>query len=499
MHSHPHLYEINARLFLRRLGGKYRRTLTLATVPDDEWRLLAQLGFDLVWLMGVWQRSFGSRKKALQHPALRLDYDKALPDWQDEDVAGSPYAVYAYTLDSALGEPEELPQLREKLNRLGLRLIVDFVPNHLAYDHPWVLSHPEWFVRGKEADARANPDWFFSPAQGVYLAHGRDPYFPPWTDTAQMNFHSTDLRHALINEMLRIAEVADGVRCDMAMLVLNDVFGQIWGKVVSDFPRPATEFWSEAIERVKQQKPDFLFLAEAYWGLEWKLQTFGFDFTYDKTLYDRLRHSTPSEIRAHLRAEKLYQQRSIRFIENHDEPRAVTAFGQERSLAAAVVMATVPGLRLFHDGQLEGRRIRVPVQLAREPDEAVDAEIMEFYQRLLTACRAPAFHEGEWSLLEVIPAGTGNESHHNLLAWCWRYAAQFKVVVVNYSPNPAQGRLKLPPLETKGKIILRGELSDRILTQNAGELMNPGLYLDLSPWQACIFDTVFISERVSEG
>ena len=382
-------------MFLRRMSEKYRRSLTIATVPEEEWQLLASRGFDLVWLMGVWQRSSGSRRQALLESALRQEYDKALPGWVDEDVAGSPYAVYSYRLDPALGEPGELASLKSKLNRQGLGLILDFVPNHLAVDHPWTFSYPERFVQGKDADVRNHPDWFFSPERGIHLAHGRDPNFPPWSDTVQLNFYSTDLRQSLTDELLRIAEVSDGVRCDMAMLAFNDVFEKVWGEVVKGYPRPETEFWTDAITKTRQQRPDFLFLAEAYWGLEKKLQEKGFDFTYDKALYDLLRYSNSNEIRSYLMKDELYQRHSAHFIENHDEPRAVTALGRERSLMAAVIMATIPGLRLFHDGQLEGRRTRLPVQLVREPQENVDSEIMQFYARLLEIGKAPAFHDGD--------------------------------------------------------------------------------------------------------
>lgn len=489
MRQHPHLYEVNARLFIRRVCEKYRRALTLASVPEQEWRLLTRRGFDLVWLMGVWRRSPGARQQALLDSALRREYDQALPGWTTEDVAGSPYAVYAYSLDPVLGEQRELAQLKSKLNRQGLGLLLDFVPNHLACDHPWTFSHPERFVQGSEADARTHPDWFFSPCRGIYLAHGRDPNFLPWADTVQVNFYSTDLRQALINELLRISEVADGVRCDMAMLALNEIFEQLWGEAVKEYSRAEMEFWAEAIGQVKQRRPDFLFLAEAYWGLERKLQQMGFDFTYDKPLYDRLRFSTPDDIRSHLVVDDLYQRRSVRFIENHDEPRAVIAFGRERSLAAAVVLATVPGLRLFHDGQLEGRCICLPIQLVREPEEVTDPEIMQFYERLLAVCNASAFHEGAWGLIETSQAREGNESHHNLLAWFWRYAEQFKTVVVNYSPNPAQGWLKLPlPRDTIERLVFRDEMAGTKYIRDPNRVSSQGLYLDLGPWQAHILD-----------
>lgn len=489
--------------------------MTLATIPEEEWQLLARRGFDFFWFMGVWQRSPGARQEALRNQHLRQEFDQALSGWTEEDVTGSPYAVYTYTLDPTLGNPDDLAQLKAKLNRLGISLILDFVPNHLAFDHLWTLSHPGWFVRVDEAEAHAHPDWYFSPVADIYLAHvkdpnfppwtenieidfravdlahGRDPYSPPWTDTAQVNFNSNDLRQAMIDELLKIAEVADGVRCDMAMLALNDVFGQIWGDVTGDYPRPRTEFWTQAIERVKQKRPDFLFIAEAYWGLERRLQKLGFDYTYDKVLYDRLHFSSSSEIRGHLAIDHLYQPHSVHFIENHDEPRAVTALGRERSLAAAIVIATIPGLRFFQDGQFEGKRIRVPVQLVREPKEIVDSQIMQFYERLLAISAAPAFHEGDWKLIEVNQAWAGNESHHSLLAWMWQYQKQYKIVVVNYSAVQAQGRLRLSlPEVTTDKCTFRDELNGEIYVRDLNEVRNQGLYIDLRPYHSHLLDTV---------
>jgi len=489
MRHHPHLYELNARVFLARLSEKHRRILTLATIPEEEWQFLASKGFDLVWLMGVWERSPGARHRALLDPYLRQEYDSALPGWTEEDVAGSPYAIYAYELDHALGAPEELPQLKARLNHLGLRLMLDFVPNHLALDHPWTLSNPHRFVRGSEKDFRSHPDWFFSPNGRIYLAHAKDPNFPPWTDSVQVNFRSPDLREALINELLRISEVADGVRCDMAMLALNHVFKEIWGNTVKDGVEPQTEFWSEAISRVKRFHPDFLFLAEAYWGLERELQSLGFDFTYDKVFYDLLRFSTPKEIRSHLAIDNAYQRHSARFIENHDEPRAVGAFGLQRSLAAVVVMATSPGLRFFHDGQLEGRSIRIPIQLVREPEEPANHEIIKFYDRLLAICSAPAFHEGEWIQGEARQKSAAPETHLNLLSSFWRYGQQLKLVVVNYSPNPAQGWLKLPlQFKTAERIVLLDEWTGLTAIYNAKGVQNQGLHMDLGPWQARMMD-----------
>lgn len=485
MRRNPHLYEINAGVFLWRLSQKYGHAFTLGVVPELEWRALARHGFDLVWLMGVWQRSPAARQQALQNLDLRRQYDEVLPGWTERDVGGSPYAIYAYRLDEAMGREAELAKLKSVLNRLGLGLVLDFVPNHLALDHPWTLSHPDWFVRGTQSEVSAHPDWFYSHDGEVYLAHGKDPYFPPWTDTVQVNFFSTGLRQALVDELLRIAEVADGVRCDVAMLALSDVFEGIWGRLVKD-SRPETEFWTEAIARVKHKHPEFVFIAEVYWGLEKKLQQLGFDFVYDKVLYDCLRFSTPTEIRRYLAADDIPWRRA-RFIENHDELRAVAAFGRERSLAAAVVLATLPGLRLFHDGQQEGRKVRLPVQLRRESDEAVDSELAGFYSRLLDISNAPAFHEGEWGLLDVYPVWEGDGSSNSLLAWSWKHKGRLEVVAVNYSPYRSQARLKLPLISSQ-EVCCRDKLTGSILKEEPEEVRGQGLHVDLEPWRACILD-----------
>lgn len=483
MRDNPHLYELNARVFLRRLRDKHARPLRLATVPEEEWESLAQMGFDLVWFMGIWQRSEGSRQKALHDPDLRRLYDLALAAWTEEDVAGSPYAVHEYRLDSNLGGEGELGQLRAKLNRHGLGLVVDFIPNHLAFDHAWTLRHPTRLVSGTSEQVSSHADWFFTPDGATYLAHGRDPNFPPWTDTVQLNLYSADLRQALIDELVKIAEVADGVRCDMAMLALNRVFEQVWGPLVRHCPPPETEFWADAIGHVKRQRPDFVFLAEAYWGLERELQGMGFDYTYDKGLYDRLRFSAPDEIRRYLEADCLYQRRSARFIENHDEPRAAAAFGPQRGRAAAAVVATLPGLRLFHDGQLEGRQVRLPVQLVREPDEAVDPDTVRFYDRLLAVSNQTVFHEGEWTLMAP-PAG---DSGSGLLAWVWRLAREAKVVVVNYSSGRERGWVKLPAApQGRERVALRDELTGKTYASEQAGVPADGLHVDLGPWQACV-------------
>lgn len=446
MRRHPHVLEINAWLFVRRLSRKYGKTLTLVSIPETEWKRIAGQGFDAVWLMGVWQRSPGSRDKALHEPALRRAYDAVLPDWKPEDIAGSPYAVYAYEIDGRLGRPGDLEKLRSHLNRAGLKLILDFVPNHLALDHPAALTHPEYFIEGNPEDAKKNPGLFFQTAGGRLLAHGKDPFFDAWSDSVQINFFSEAAREFLTDELLKIAGSADGVRCDMAMLGLNAVFAKTWGRFISPV-LPEKEFWAHAVHRVKHHFRDFVFMAEVYWDREWELQQLGFHFTYDKKLYDRLLHGLPEPVLGHLHAEAHYQEKSVRFIENHDERRAAEIFGPEKSRAAAVIMSTVPGMRFFYDGQMQGRKLRLPVQLGREPEEQPDPEMESFYERLLDWTRHEALHEGKWHLLKTEP--------HQLLAWCWQYKKDCKIVIVNYWGGNIHGKVRLLPLSGHEEIEVR--------------------------------------------
>src|SRR5579862_3557881 len=188
LRNHPHLYEINTWAWLEKLSARAGRTITLAEVPDTEWDTLARLGFDAVWLMGVWKRSEEARRIALEKaatPGGAEQYDRALPGWKPSDIVASPYAVAAYVPDARIGTWESLDELRAKLHARGMALFLDFVGNHTALDHPWVRQHPEFYVQGTQRDFECAPSDYFEAdtALGkVYIARGRDPYFPPWKD-----------------------------------------------------------------------------------------------------------------------------------------------------------------------------------------------------------------------------------------------------------------------------------------------------------------------------
>ncbi len=477
--KYPVIYEINTWVWLQELSRRFQFQVTLETVPAEEWDRLGALGADAVWLMGVWERSPEGTLIARQLPVLLAEYQKALPDFILQDIVGSPYCICQYSVDSRLGGPAGLAVAREKLGQRGLLLLLDFVPNHVAPDHPWVLQHPEYFIQGSSDDLLTNPSEFFA-AGGPVIACGRDPFFPPWTDTAQLNAFNPGLRRAAASTLLSVAEQCDGVRCDMAMLLINRIFEKTWKERAGKCP--TSEYWQEMISSVRRQFPDFLFIAEAYWDLEWELQQQGFDYCYDKRLYDRLVHDNAESVRLHLLAALAYQGRLLRFIENHDEPRAAVTFTAAQSRTAALIVGTLPGARLFHEGQLEGWRTKLPVQLGRRPVEPEDKELQAFYFRLLEVIHGTAFHDGEWQPCER-GGWPDNPSYLNLIPWCWKYREERFLIVANWSNSSVQGRVQLPWPELSGgpwhlTDLFRGEVYFR----NGNELRNPGLYVGLDPW-----------------
>jgi len=172
----------------------------------------------------------------------------------------------------------------------------------------------------------------------------------------------------------------------------------------------------------------------------------------------------------------------VRFLENHDEPRAAATFSGPRHRAAALVTATLPGARLFHEGQLEGRRVQVPVFLARRPAEPVDIELNGFYKDLLRGLRAGEFFQGRWQLCER-SGWPDNVSYLNLIAWCWQQDAARCLIVVNLSDMQSQGLVSVPWTDLADhEWLLRDLITGVEYRRNGSQMLKTGLYVDLEPW-----------------
>jgi len=482
------LYEINTRCWLRRLSDAAGSPVSLANVPDSELAGWQKLGFTHIWLMGVWTTGPRSRAEALKSPDLLRAYSQVLPAWTELDVAGSPYAIADYQVPVGLGGEAGLKELRKRLADRGIKLLLDFVPNHLGLDHLWATEQPELFVQGP---TEAPGTFRRETRQGTrWLAHGKDPYFPPWTDTIQLDYRRAPTRAAMTSLLQSVADRCDGVRCDMAMLILNDVFAKTWERFATPEPAPTPEFWAAAISAVKQTHPGFFFLAEAYWGLEHRLQQLGFDCTYDKALYDGLVSRDGAGVQRHLSGlSPEYVAASAHFLENHDEPRIASILSPAEQRSAALTILGLPGMRFLHEGQLSGARRRVPVQLGRSPVETAQPEIEALYQQLLRALPTTAVGKGTGRLLTPRAAWPGNPTAANFVVVQWQKSPpDFDLVVANLAPHRSQCYAPLA-IETLARHnwSMKDLLGPEEYKRDGEDLQTQGLYLDVPAHAGQVF------------
>jgi glycosidase len=493
---YPSLYLVNTRVYLNERGRALGRAATLDDIPDAFLDQILAWGFDWVWFLGIWQTGPSAREVSRTNPDWQAEFREQLHDLKEEDITGSPFAVQNYTPSTDFGGKEALLRLRERLSSRGLRLMLDFVPNHTAPDHPWRFAHPEFYVRGSEDDLVRDPHGHVrlrTRNGDMVFARGRDPYFPAWADTLQLNYRHPGLRAAMIQTLKTIGELSDGVRCDMAMLVLPGIFANTWGHASwpeSGVEAVDTSFWAEAVPQVREAHPGFVFMAEVYWDREWELQQEGFDYTYDKRLYDRLRAGQARVILEHLWADGEFQRRSTRFLENHDEPRAASTFPWPVHQAAAVVAFLVPGMRLFHEGQFDGRQVRASMHLGRRPEETPVPEVRAFYGRLLEVLKRPEVRDGRWQLRDCRPAWGDNPTWTNFLAYTWEGDNRRLLAVVNYSPIQSQCYIHLPSDLHGRKVTLRDLMGLTQYERHGDELISRGLYLDVAPWGYHVFEVI---------
>jgi glycosidase len=483
--KYPSLYQINTRVWLTELSPDRGRRATLDDIPDDALDRFAEMGFDWVWFLSVWQTGVLAQQVSRENPAFLRDFRETLPDLREEDIAGSGFAIANYRVHPDLGGDTALKRLRKRLQKRSLKLMLDFVPNHMGPDHHWVEEHSDYFLSGSENDLEMYPQNFTRVKRkegDLILAYGRDPYFTGWPDTLQLDYSNPSAIEAMTSELLRISTQCDGVRCDMAMLILPEVFERTWGRRVQSF-------WPKAISAVREKLPDFCFMAEVYWDMEWDLQQLGFDYTYDKRLYDRLSEGHARPIREHFFAGPDYQDKLARFLENHDEPRAASTFGLEKHKAAAVITFSSPGLRFFHQGQFEGKKKRISPHLVRGPEEQVNDDLQTFYFKLLNVLKKSVFRYGNWRLLECVPAWPGNETWDAFLAFAWDgTSGERMLVVVNFAPFNSQCFVKLSTSGFAGRQVeFKDLMSEAVYGRDGNDLSSRGLFVDMHGWGYHIF------------
>lgn len=480
--KYPLIYEINTRVWLKELSQLHKNPITLSNIPISEVQKWADYNFNAIWLMGIWSVGKKGETIARNHLGLQKEYTKSNPNWKTEDILSSPYSIQAYDINPEIGTRTGLQKFKNILLEYDIQLILDFVPNHTALDHSWVNSHPEYYVQVPRDVYELAPENYYQVGQDKIFAYGRDPYFPPWTDTLQLNYGNPKLQDAMISELKSIAKISNGVHCDMAMLVLKNIYNQVWGSISGEMIH---EFWDRAIKEVKAEYPDFQFIAEAYWDKEWELQQLGFDFTYDKRFYDRIKRSDVKGLYNHLNADLSFQEKLVRFIENHDEERAALSMDGFQKVAAMITLTSM-GMRLIHDGQMEGRKIKLPVQLVNRTQEPVNHEIKHFYDKLLRVMRKTPIIRGKFKLLEV-----NGSSEENIIAFERTNGVKSKrfITVANFSNEPKEVSIKTDAFEFIATYEHVEVISTEMMCSPQYDLSSTTLSVRLRPFEGLVFVT----------
>jgi hypothetical protein len=437
---------------------------------------LVENGFTWLYLLGIWKIGPLSRGVALRDVQLRQYLSSVLSDFTDADICGSPFAPEAYAVEAILGGDDALARLRERARASGLSLMLDFIPNHLGLDHVWIQEHPEYCIQGDELRL-ANAPEDYCRLHGRIFAHGRDPFFAPWRHTVQLDYSNPRLQEAMIVAASDVAARCDGLRCDVAMLLLQDVFENTW-------KRPMQPFWRKCLDRVRADHPGTLFMAEVYWNREYELQQAGFDFTFDKILYDRLLSGDPESIRAHLRATPEYQSHCVRFLENHAEQRAATRFSYpDHHRGALLLTGMVPGLLLCHFGQEDGRRLHSSVHATRRPVEPGLEAHRQAFNQLMRLLSEPARHEGTWQILEPF-----NQRGNNLIGCLWSLAVHHSLLLlVNASWQPISGAVQAGPLASRDCQFQDYLANGQPYLVKSDTMREQGIAVELPPWGAIAY------------
>lgn len=393
--KNPIILEINTAVWLKNLSTEYKRKITLAKIPDEEINRICSLGKDAIWLMGIWQRSAISKAICEKSDFIYNDFYNLISDDlipETDEILGSPYAIYDYQVDRSLGTENDLLEFKEKLNRRNTALILDFVPNHLAQDHHWVSKFPERFVNSEKLPADSFSGFYYN---NLKFAHGKDPNYAGWTDTVQLDYTQAKTRKAMEDFLENISKYSDGVRCDMAMLVNREIFSKTWKL---EFDIPFAEFWPAAISRIKAGNPDFLFISEVYWDLEWKMQQLGFDYCYDKRIYDRYLNQDFRGVTEHLKADLKYLEKLVHFTENHDEKRIASLLPVTENFNMTTMLFLLPGMKLLHEGQAYLYEKKLPVQLVPLLEEVKNENYANLFSELINYIDQDIFHQGNWQL-----------------------------------------------------------------------------------------------------
>ena len=546
----------NVYVWLHQLSRKYRRSIyRLDQIPDEELNLLARWGFTGLWLIGVWERSLASKriKELLGDP----------------DAVASAYSLFDYEIASDLGGEEAFQNLRDRAWRRGIRMASDMVPNHVGIDSRWVVEHPEWFISLDYSPFPAyrfnGPDLSWHGEVGIYLEdhyfdrsdaavvfkrvdrrngnekfiyHGNDGTRMPWNDTAQLNYLNADVREAVIQTILSVARKFPVIRFDAAMTLAKRHYQRLW------FPEPGTggaipsraehgmskeqfnrfmpeEFWRQVVDRVAQEAPDTLLLAEAFWLLEgYFVRTLGMHRVYNSAFMNMLKDEENAKYRSVMKNTLEFNpevlKRFVNFMSNPDEETAVTQFGKgDKYFGVCTMMVTMPGLPMFAHGQAEGFNEKYGMEYRYAKwDEQPDQELILRHEKEIFPLMKRRHHFSDvkdFLLYDFFtPEGYVNE---NVFAYSNRSGDERSLIIyhnkyesargwvrssVAYSIKPAEGDERtLIQKDLGGGLglhddqayfcIFRDNVTGLEYIRSSEELCKRGLYVELGAYKYHVF------------
>jgi glycosidase len=556
----------NIYVWLDQLSKRYLRHITrLDEIPDRELDTLQRRGFTGLWLIGLWERSPASQtiKQLCGNP-------EAVP---------SAYSLYDYTIAADLGGDDAFNTLRAKAWERGIRLASDMVPNHVGIHSRWMIEHPDWFVsldhnpfpwysfNGPDLsrDERVSifiEDHYYERTDAAvvfkrkdrwtgdekYIYHGNDGTSMPWNDTAQLNYLNPEVREAMIRTIIEVARRFPVIRFDAAMTLTKRHYQRLW------FPEPGTggsiptrvehgltkndlntlmpdEFWREVVDRVAQEAPDTLLLAEAFWLLEgYFVRTLGMHRVYNSAFMNMLRDEDNAKYRTVMKNTLEFDpeilRRFVNFMNNPDERTAVDQFGKDsKYFGVCILMITLPGLPMFGHGQIEGFTEKYGMEYRRAYwEEEPDGYLIERHEREIFPLlhKRHLFAGVEHFLLYDFFTAEGHVNE-NVFAYSNRYGDERTLVVYNNNNSPAKGWIRTSVAYAvkggeKGQpILVRKTLGEGLGVNNghgsftmfsdhitglqyirAGrELAEKGLYIKLGPYEYHVFlDMAGIEDNV---
>lgn len=417
-------------VWLDQLTKQYGRPITtLDQIPDQELDLMAERGFTALWLIGLWERSEAS--KTIKHLC------------GNPDAVASAYSLKDYDISQNIGGWAAVENLRERCAKRGIRLASDMVPNHTGIDGNWVYEHPEYFISQDYSpfpsytyngpDLSSNPNWevkledhYYDRTDAAvtfrmvnrhtgetkYVFHGNDGTTMPWNDTAQLDYLNPITREAVIQKIIHVAKNFPIIRFDAAMTLAKRHIERLW------YPKPGTggdiagraehaisaqefnqripeEFWREVVDRIANEVPDTLLLAEAFWMMEgYFVRTLGMHRVYNSAFMNMLKNQENQKYRQSIKNTLEFEpeilKRYVNFMNNPDEDTAIAQFGDgDRYFAIATLLSTIPGLPMIGHGQVEGYREKYGMEYQRAYyDETPNQYLVsEHYRRIFPLLR----------------------------------------------------------------------------------------------------------------